>query len=433
MFQTLLYLGCGIYVILSLILVRYPGTYVIISNLGVVVFSAMLWTQVFLFGGIYSPHLYWIGFVPLLSVLFTGTLHGLVWSVLTLITTLVLYLLELSGNFHFREAANELSSTYYFKSILPYFAFLYVIILAYEKSKINDIKRLEAIKEQIAGTNLLLEEQNQQMAQQQAEITQQRDLLASYKREITKSLEYAHRIQTSIFPADGNLAESFPQFFVLYMPKEIVSGDFYWSKRVGDTQIIAVADCTGHGVPGAFMSMLGVSHLNEIVRSYSITNPAQILNVLRNFIISSLQQKGVAGEQKDGMDMALAIINMKTNELQFAGSNIPLWIITESKQLIEIKPDPIPVAYYFKVGTFTNQFYHLKKGDIIYFKTDGYQDQFGGENHKKFLSVRLKELLIQIAHYPLPQQKQMLADRFNAWKGANEQIDDVTILGVKIV
>jgi serine phosphatase RsbU (regulator of sigma subunit) len=227
------------------------------------------------------------------------------------------------------------------------------------------------------------------------------------------------------------------------MPKDKVSGDFYWWAEVENQIIITVADCTGHGVPGAFMTMLGTSFLREIVQKEYITDAALILKKLRKEIIKALKQKGVQGEQKDGMDMALVSYNKENNILNYAGAHNSLIIIRNSSNLeseletiTEIKADKMPISIYEKLNNFTNHEIQINSGDTIYLFSDGYVDQFGGPNGKKFLSKNLKSLFTNIKNKNMNEQKEILLSTIEDWKNnygsIYEQIDDITIMGIKI-
>ena len=301
--------------------------------------------------------------------------------------------------------------------------------------------------EVITIKNEELGQANEEISAQRDEIEAQRDILSEkntllfeQKKGITDSINYAKRIQQAVLPS-GNYANNIlGDHFILFKPKDIVSGDFYWGTRVNEWLIVTVADCTGHGVPGAFMSMLGVSFLNEIIRKKEITKASEILDNLRESLIEALQQKGQTGEQKDGMDIVLCAINITSNELQFSGANNPLYIIRNSNLkpldkkniLEEILPDKQPVGIYQNMKPFTNHVVQLNKGDCIYFCSDGYKDQFGGTKNKKFMAKQLKQLLTDNCLLTMKEQKEVLDTTFENWKGKHEQIDDVTILGLKI-
>ena len=302
----------------------------------------------------------------------------------------------------------------------------------------------------LAQKNIEVEQKNEEITAQRDEISAQRDLVTKQKEEIehiheelTDSINYAKRIQEAVLPISEEYRSIMGEHFVLFRPKDIVSGDFYWTAKIDSTLIIAVADCTGHGVPGAFMSMLGISFLNEIIRKKEITKANEVLNELRKEIINALQQKGQSGEQKDGMDMSLVAIDTKLHVAQWAGANNPLYIVRNNDNkkmppfekvasLEELKPDKMPIAIYEKMDDFSNHEIQLNSGDTIYLMSDGYEDQFGGPKGKKFLSKNLKQLLTTNCQLPMQEQKHILEKTLNEWIGDSEQIDDITVLGIKI-
>ncbi|MFH2095855.1 MAG: tetratricopeptide repeat protein [Bacteroidota bacterium] len=291
----------------------------------------------------------------------------------------------------------------------------------------------------LAMQNIEINRQKQEITEQRDEIEAQRDrlneqniLLFEQKKAITDSINYALRIQQAILPTGEYAKSILGEHFIFFRPKDIVSGDFYWGTKINEWLIISVADCTGHGVPGAFMSMLGVSFLNEIVRKKEITRADQVLNELRKSVIESLQQKGAGDEQKDGMDMSLCVINTMTLQMQFSGANNSLFLINEQKELVEIPADKQPVGIHGNMKPFTNRIVRLKTGDCLYLFSDGFQDQFGGPKYRKYMSKQFKELILNIANKPMNEQKQILELTFDHWKGENEQIDDVTVLGLKL-
>lgn len=296
-----------------------------------------------------------------------------------------------------------------------------------EKNKI-----LNQQNEEIISQRDEIEAQRDEIEAQRDMVVKQKDHIEAQKKEITDSIVYAKQIQQALLPASKYAESILGEHFILFKPKDIVSGDFFWFTKIGEWLIITVADCTGHGVPGAFMSMLGISFLNEIVRKKEITNASEILDHLRESIIEALQQKGYSGEQRDGMDMALVVLNVSNNQLQYSGANNPLYIVTASKELKEIEPDKQPVAINFKMKSFANHIIQMEKGDCIYLASDGYMDQFGGSNYKKFRISQLKELFLNFADRSMTEQKKILDTTFENWKGANEQIDDVTILGFRV-
>src|SRR3989339_616678 len=286
----------------------------------------------------------------------------------------------------------------------------------------------------------IIEEKNEALNQTNAEIAAQRDHISEINEEITDSIKYAQRIQRAMLPSfenEKNLVAPL-EIFVLFKPRDIVSGDFYFIARRKNWVLIAAADCTGHGVPGAFMSMLGISFLNEIVSNENVQTAAHVLDELRKSVIHSLQQKGSTGEQKDGMDMGFVAINLETLEVQFAGANNPMLLIrkSENPELTDIKPDKMPVGIFVVMQNFTNQTIQLQKGDIFYLLSDGYQDQFGGPKFKKFLSKNLKNLLLDIHQKQMEEQRQILDDTIENWKNSYgkcyHQTDDITIVGIRV-
>ena len=256
----------------------------------------------------------------------------------------------------------------------------------------------------------------------------QKDQIAYQKKHITDSIEYAKMIQTAILPSMELFTHQL-EHFVLFKPRDIVSGDFYWAKEIDGKYLIVTADCTGHGVPGAFMSMLGVSLLNEIIISKEIFRPDLILNKLRDKIIEALKQES-GSIIKDGMDMTICLFDRKTLQLQFSGANNPLYLISEGL-LTQIKGDKMPVAIHDLMDVFTLHQLKLKQGDTFYTFSDGFADQFGGPKRKKFLAKNFKNLLLSIQDLSMIEQGNRLDDVFTEYRKEVEQIDDVVVIGVK--
>lgn len=277
----------------------------------------------------------------------------------------------------------------------------------------------------------IITERTAEIVRQKDEITTKNTVLEHQKKEIEDSIKYASRIQSAVIPTEKTCREIIPESFVLFRPLSIVSGDFYWISSKGDRVIYTAADCTGHGVPGAFMSMLGVAFLNEIVNKDNITSPDQILNHLRNKVIQALQQQGASGETRDGMDIALISIDLMNGSLEFAGAYNPL-IMIRNGEIFETRGDKMPVGYYEKMHDFTKHEIKIEKGDTFYMYSDGYEDQFGGPDGKKFKSKRLKSLLLDIYRHPVAKQKEILEQHFEDWKGDLPQVDDIVLAGVVI-
>ena len=257
-------------------------------------------------------------------------------------------------------------------------------------------------------------------------------ILAYQKSQITESIEYASRIQTAILPPGDYITSVIPEHFILYKPRDIVSGDFYWITHKDGKTIVAAVDCTGHGVPGAFMSMLGFAFLNEIVNTNDDLSAGEILNQLREYVKKSLHQTGKDDEAKDGMDIALCIIDIDKRKLQYSGAYNPLYLI-RNNNFISLMADRMPIGIHIaEKESFTNHEMDIQKGDVIYIFTDGYIDQFGGPESKKYRLSPFKEMLMKITNKPMSEQKEILEVEFNMWKGKIEQIDDVLVMGIKI-
>ncbi len=244
------------------------------------------------------------------------------------------------------------------------------------------------------------------------------------------------RIQSAMLPPESYISELLNDNFVLYKPRDIVSGDFYWIKNVNQYVIVAAADCTGHGIPGAFMSILGMGYLNEIVQRREVTQANMVLNALRKQIKHSLRQHGGRDESMDGIDMALSALNLKKLEMQYAGANNPLYLIRgvgRDAKLTEYQADPMPIGYYHgKDRSFTNHVVELKPGDTIYMFSDGFLDQKGGKENKKYMSRRFKNLLLGIQDEPMHDQKLILENTLYDWMGNNPQVDDILVIGVRV-
>ena len=282
----------------------------------------------------------------------------------------------------------------------------------------------------------LLEEKNIKITAQKEEIEKQkelaefqRDQIAYQKKHITDSIEYAEKIQTAILPSLELFSDKL-EHFVLYKPRDIVSGDFYWVATIEDKQIIIAADCTGHGVPGAFMSMLGISQLNEIISKQGIIAPHEILNHLRQQVIYSLNQSCNDCIIKDGMDMTVCVIDHGSDKLYFSGANNPLYHIRNG-ELTQIKGDKMPVAIHEIMHDFQLHELDLKKGDTFYTFSDGFVDQFGGPNQKKYLAKNFRTLLLDIQDLSMIEQGVRLDKEFETYREGLEQIDDVVVIGVR--
>jgi len=289
----------------------------------------------------------------------------------------------------------------------------------------------------------IVEERTREVVEQKDEIAKQRDIVTYQKKEITDSIQYAERIQQAVLPEEKILRKNFTDYFILFRPKDIVSGDFYWMSEKKGKIIFTAADCTGHGVPGAFMSMLGVSFLNKIVNESGISVPAKILNTLRENVIISLKQKGIYEETtKDGMDMALCSADLKNNTLQYAGANNPLILIRKvdgEYSVIEKRADGMPVGIYSRMSPFTNHELEIQKNDTIYLFSDGFYDQFGGPKGRKFMKPRFYDMLLEHQELDMNLQKEAFEKTLDDWinypsdRGHHiGQIDDIILVGIRI-
>lgn len=311
----------------------------------------------------------------------------------------------------------------------------------------------------------IIQKQNVELAKQKEEISSQKEEIESqmetvtiqkFKIEeqnklITSSIRYARGIQNAVLPTKIELNTVFENF-IIYLPRDIVSGDFYWFRTVKQLDsalnIIACADCTGHGVPGGFVSMLGISLLNEIVNVQQIYKPDLILNKLRDAIKTSLHQRGEMNEQQDGMDIAIVVVDKNANKFSYAGANSPIYLCSSEKfnvdnvenyrfysenetYLIEFLPNKMPVGVYNEEKNFTSKNFELKKGNRIYMFSDGYIDQFGGEKNQKFMTRRFKKLILDTFEMQLNEQRQKILDNLIEWKEKRSQVDDILVMGIE--
>jgi len=325
-------------------------------------------------------------------------------------------------------------------------------IIAKQKNEI------EQNKQEILEKNQILENQKEEIAQQAEslqeafdkisvhlhEITKQKEIIEHKNKDITDSITYARRIQQAVLPNQQLFTEAFREHFVFFKPKDIVSGDFYWIKNV-DNQgesftFLAVADCTGHGVPGAFMSLLGLSFFNEIVPKHEsnvgMLTASMLLEELRVYIKTSLHQFGNDTETKDGMDIALCVINRNNWMLQYAGANNPVLIVnnaTNDPALIELKPTRNPVGVHLKELPFQTTAHQLQPNDTLYLFSDGIVDQFGGDDNSKYKIRRLKNFLLTIQAQSMQIQAQLIEKELTLWQGnIHQQIDDILVVGIKV-
>jgi len=292
------------------------------------------------------------------------------------------------------------------------------------------------MRDELAETERILEqkvkERTEEVVKQRDEIEQQREKLEELYNDVTDSILYAKRLQYSILPPKDKILEIIPNSFVYFKPKDIVSGDFYWFEKINNKSLYAAVDCTGHGVPGAFMSLVGANGLNSAVKEHQITKPSEILNYLNAYVSDSLNKDAEDSKIRDGMDMTICSIDYDNMILEYSGANNPLYVIRDNEVIIT-KADKNAIAS-FKPGekSFTNHTFEIKKGDVIYVFSDGYADQFGGAKGKKFMYKNFRKLLFDIHHLPMNEQKTILHNELKSWQGDVEQVDDILVIGVKI-
>jgi len=297
------------------------------------------------------------------------------------------------------------------------------------------VQKLQLEKQKLEKT---IRERTQEVVDQKEEIEGQRDAIQSQSEKIrlinqniTDSIHYASHIQRAVFTPPESLASVFPECFILSRPQYIVSGDFFWLAHEKEKHVFTVADCTGHGVPGAFMSILGITLLNEIVNNHHCVEAEKILNRLKDGIIHALRQTTESETSSDGMDMALCVFDPVTSKLQFAGGFVPLILIRDG-EYFKYKTDPMPVGIGAISGrVFTRHELEIQKGDQIYLYSDGYEDQFGGAEDTKFSRKRFRELLMEIHTLPVKDQKARLEQCLDHWMGDVEQVDDIMVVGIR--
>ena len=328
-----------------------------------------------------------------------------------------------------------------------------VIFFLYQKSRRSRILNNQKIEEQQrsnAQIMQILEQKKQEIEQQSLELYETStelkwqtenalrlyDEVEQQRKEMADSIVYAKRIQTVLLPEKSFMNEILNDYFVLFQPRNIVSGDFYWLNAKKEKTMVAVADCTGHGVPGAFMSIMGINFLNTIAHDDNL-HADTILNQMREQVIGSLKQTGKILENKDGMDMALCIIDWENARIEYAGANIPLILLRSTpetpNELIEIRADRMPIGIYEQVvNDFTRHTIPIMPGDAIYMLTDGYCDQFGGPELKKFKKKNLIKLLSEIHKLSMTEQRKRLKRNLDKWRGDLPQVDDILMLGIKI-
>jgi serine phosphatase RsbU (regulator of sigma subunit) len=281
--------------------------------------------------------------------------------------------------------------------------------------------------------NILLERKQVEIVGKNNALRTANRIIQEKNKDITDSIRYAKRLQSAILKPENGIRECFGDGFVFFRPKDIVSGDFYWFERFGDQALVAAADCTGHGVPGAFMSIIGCNLLSQSVNEYAITQPAAILNSVNKGLSKVLQQKGDSAAVSDGMDIALCSFDRKKMIVEYAGAYNPVWLVRDGK-CNEYKGDKFPVGAFLdnQVRIFRNHEIPVQPGDWLYLFSDGYADQFGGPEGKKFKYKQFSKLFTDHSHLTGEEQKDILSRRFEQWIGDLEQVDDLLVIGIRI-
>ncbi|MGE0077214.1 MAG: tetratricopeptide repeat protein [Bacteroidales bacterium] len=339
------------------------------------------------------------------------------------------------------------------KTRLAYFFMIaFALTLVISGLFLYTLRNKQRVNNELGHQQLEVERQKQELIEQRDEIEiqknlviYQRDRIINMLTDLGESIDYAKKIQQAILPTTSLLHQHFVDFFIIYQPKESVGGDFYWVGNCGRQIGFAAADCTGHGVPGGFMSMLGISMINDMITRESVNTPATILSALRQNIINALGQKGREDDSYDGMDIALCTYDKNTQILTYSGANLPILISTSEKveesdkivihfdSLVELKPDRMPVSYFERMDSFHEIKFKLNPGDTIYMFSDGFMDQFGGEMSKKFGHTAFRSLINSVKGLPMNQQKQVIWTSLEKWKGETEnQTDDILVMGVRL-
>lgn len=298
----------------------------------------------------------------------------------------------------------------------------------------NEITRLsEKFNMMVAQLESYTYELEEKVKERTEKIEKQKEKIEEQKKHITDSIYYARRIQNAILPSFQLIDRHLKEYFILYMPKDIVSGDYYWMHETDGVVMVAAVDCTGHGVPGAFMSIVGFNQMNHAVNVKKARRAGEILDALNEGVITTLNENKSESSIKDGMDMALCIFDLKAGVAEFAGANNPL-IMVRDNQIIKYRGDRFPIGAFegSNQQRFKNHEIELRKGDCFYLFSDGYEDQFGGPDGKKFMAKRFEELLREISPLPVSEQKKVLIDKLGSWMANNEQVDDILVIGIKV-
>jgi len=363
--------------------------------------------------------------VPILPFIFYRKKTSFIsfWVITYIIFFLITLLLDNLDVLHLINTPKEFVMRVLIINFTAVYIILFVVVNHFKSENLKNEKKLYE-------KNQLLTSQTEKIKNQHDEIFVQKTDIELKNKNITASITYAKRIQNAVLSSDDFISLIIPEHFIYNKPKDIVSGDFYFIKQIRNQIVIFVADCTGHGVPGALMSMLGIALLNEIVMNTPNLSANLILDDLRERIKKSLQQQNLKNEQKEGMDASLCIINIETNQLNFAGANNPLFLFRNNEINI-FEPDKMPIGIFPREKPFTNQIFQIQKNDVLYMFSDGYYSQFDETNKNTFKTKKFTQLLSNIHLKPFSEQEDILEKELNNWKGKNTQTDDILIVGIK--
>ena len=363
---------------------------------------------------------------------------------LTLFIGLTAFLFSYNFEQHLGNESFNFHATY-----AKYFSLAATILIVFETQFLWS-KFTQAQLNLIRTQKVEIEQQKEEILTQNEQLIEHREKILSHQvkieaqnKDITDSIKYASKIQNALLPSERKMNRLLGEYFLYYKPRDIVSGDFYWLDKYNDKTVIAASDCTGHGVPGAFVSALGISILNEIlqraVSNGEYLNPAIMLNRLRDRMVSSIVRTENKEDTYDGMDISICMIDKKQNTLEYAGALQPVYLIKkvsekpEKYELSTLKPDVHPISMTdFKEHTYQTTIVNINKGDLLYLFSDGYADQFGGKKLKKFLTINFRKLLVSVAGKPMEMQKDELDKRLMEWQGKMTQIDDIMVVGIRI-
>ena len=307
---------------------------------------------------------------------------------------------------------------------------LLLLVYGSYRWRVRNLKlRQKELELEVDNATLEIRNQRDEIQEQKKEVEQKKEQVEAKNHEILESINYAKKLQTAVLPPAKVVKEFFRESFLLYLPRDIVSGDFYWMESKGDMSYFAVADSTGHGVPGAMLSVIGLNGLNRALNEQKLTNPKDILTSLSETVNRQFEKSDAM--VRDGMDICLCSLNTKTNKLTFAGANNPVWIARNGEMII-MKGDRRAIGHDDLEREFTQQEIQLEKGDVIYLASDGYQDQLGGENYTKFMTATFRNKLLEISSKPLDEQRLTLISELDAWKGKIPQTDDICVMSVRV-